>query len=91
MAYYYISAGYKIDFIGSDSAGCGAVPNFDPDNAGFGGYTTSQILNLIKTGHDRLGDAVTDGPYLNYYTPDIILLHIGTNGLIQQPPILKIY
>ena len=75
------TAGYKIDFIGSDSAGYGAVPKFDPDNAGFPGYTKSQILNLITTGKDRLGSAVTDGPYLNYYTPDIILLHIGTNNL----------
>ncbi len=75
------TAGYKIDFIGSDSAGYGAVPEFDSDNAGFPGYTTLQILNLIKTGNDRLGNAITDGPYLNYYTPDIILLHIGTNNL----------
>lgn len=75
------TAGYKIDFIGSDSAGYGAVPKFDPDNAGFPGYSTLQILNLIKTGYGRHGNAVTDGPYLNYFTPDIILLHIGTNDL----------
>jgi lysophospholipase L1-like esterase len=75
------TAGYKIDFIGNDSAGYGAEPKFDPNNAGYGGYTTAQILNLIKTGYDRNGNVVTNGPYLNYYTPDIILLHIGTNGL----------
>lgn len=75
------TAGYKVDFIGSDSAGYGAVPKFDPDNAGFSGYNTSQILNLIKTGYDWTGNVVTEGPYLNYYTPDIILLHTGTNGL----------
>jgi lysophospholipase L1-like esterase len=75
------TAGYMIDFIGSDSAGYGAVPKFDPDNAGFGGYSTKQLYNLILTGYDRNGNKITDGPYLNFYTPDIILLHIGTNGL----------
>lgn len=74
-------SGYKVDFIGSNRYGCDATPAFDCDNAGFGGYTTSEILNLIKTGYGKNGDVVTDGPYLNYYTPDIILLHIGTNGL----------
>ncbi len=73
------SSGYMIDFIGSDSSGYGAIPKFDPNNAGFGGYTTAQILNLIKTGYDRDGNMITDGPYFNYYSPDIILLHIGTN------------
>ncbi len=73
------SAGYLVDFIGSDSAGYGAVPKFDPNNAGFGGYTTKQLSNLIITGYDRDGNPITDGPYLNTYTPDIILLHIGTN------------
>ncbi|MEJ2615100.1 MAG: T9SS type A sorting domain-containing protein [Ignavibacteriaceae bacterium] len=74
-------SGYKVDFIGSNRYGCEATPAFDCDNAGFGGYTTSQILNLIKTGYDNNNNKVTNGPYLNYYTPDIILLHIGTNGL----------
>ena len=75
------SAGYLVDFIGSDSAGYGAVPKFDPNNAGFGGYSTEQLLNLIVTGYDRDGNLITDGPYLKTYTPDIILLHIGTNGI----------
>ncbi len=75
------TAGYKIDFIGSDSAGYGAVPKFDSQNAGFPGYTTEQVLNLIKTGYDIHGNQVTAGPYLNYFSPDIILLHLGTNGL----------
>ena len=73
------SAGYMIDFIGNDSSGYGAVPKFDPDNAGYGGYNTEELLNLIKTGYDNNGIEITDGPYFNYYRPDIILLHIGTN------------
>ena len=69
------------DFVGSESFGYGAVPKFDPDDAGFGGYTAQQLLHLIMTGVDRNGSIVTPGPYLNYYHPNIILLHIGTNGL----------
>lgn len=75
------SGNYPVDFIGSDSSGYGAVPKFDPDNAGFGGYTTHQLLNLIMTGVDIDGHKVTPGPYLNYYHPNVILLHIGTNYL----------
>ena len=75
------SAGYNIDFVGSDSSGHTAIPRFDPDNAGFGGYSAKQLLHLIKTGYDVSGSQVTPGPYLNYYPADIILLHIGTNEL----------
>ncbi len=75
------SDNYQTDFVGSESFGYGVIPKFDPDNAGFGGYSTNQILHLIKTGYDRDGNAVTPGPYLNYYPADIILLHVGTNGL----------
>jgi lysophospholipase L1-like esterase len=72
---------YSIDFIGSDSAGYAAIPKYDADNAGFGGYSIKQILNLIKTGRDIYGNRITNGPYFNTYTPDIVLLHIGTNDL----------
>ena len=69
------------DFIGSQSYGYAATPKFDPDDAGFGGYTTRELLHLIMTGIDRNGYTITPGPYLNYYHPNIILLHIGTIGL----------
>ena len=45
------SAGYHVDFIGSDSAGYAAVPKYDAGNAGFGGYSIKQLSNLIKTGY----------------------------------------
>lgn len=72
---------FNIDFIGSDSAGFGAVPHFDSDNAGFGGFTINRLTELIKNGYDYpTGNVVTTGPYFNTYSPNIILLHIGTNG-----------
>ncbi|MEJ2617877.1 MAG: T9SS type A sorting domain-containing protein, partial [Ignavibacteriaceae bacterium] len=66
---------------GSQNYGYAAAPEFDPDDAGFGGYTTQELLHLIITGIDRNGNKITTGPYLNYYHPNIILLHTGTNGL----------
>lgn len=75
------SGGYNVDFVGSDSSGYGVVPKFDPDNAGFGGYTTKQLLHLLKTGFGVKNKMITPGPYLNYYPADIIVLHIGTNQL----------
>ncbi len=73
------SDGYPVDFVGSESAGYAAYPKYDFNNAGFGGYTKKQILNLIKNGYDAHGNVITPGPYLNYYPANIIILHIGTN------------
>ncbi len=36
------AAGYNVDFVGSQVAG-EAVPNFDPDNEGHGGWRDDQI------------------------------------------------
>jgi len=59
-------AGYWVDFVGSRNAGADIVPEFDPDNEGYPGETSEYIANII---YDKL--------LLN--TPDIILLHIGSN------------
>lgn len=75
------SNGYDVDFVGSNSFGYSSSPEFDPDNAGFGGYSAKQILHLLKTGYGAKGRLITPGPYLNYFPADIILLHIGTNEL----------
>lgn len=80
-------AGVDFSFIGSEYAGSNF---FAPDtsnaaNAGFPGITTAQLLSLLQTGILNMPqysviDTITDGPYLETYIPDIILLHIGTNG-----------
>jgi len=75
------SNNYPVDFVGSDTAGYAAQPEYDYNNVGFGGYSIEQISQLIKTGYDRDGNIITPGPYLNYYPADIILLHIGTNSV----------
>jgi lysophospholipase L1-like esterase len=75
------SNGYNVNFVGSDSLGYCAKPKFDPDNGGFGGYSSKQLLHLLESGYGSNGQVITPGPYLNYYPADVILLHIGTNDL----------
>ena len=79
---------YWFDFVGSQRAGYDVNPEFDPDNAGFPGISPSQMITLLQdsvnTAHGA--DIVTAGgtrgtSYLDDYTVDMILLHIGTNGL----------
>ena len=74
-----IAAGYDVGFVGSQTAG-GAVSDFDPNHEGHGGWTADEIVN---------GNGITEegklGEWLADYQPDIVLLHIGTNGLSPNP------
>jgi len=60
------TAGYDVDFVGSRTNGSAVSPSFDGNNEGYTAYTTYQIRDLI---YNRLQST----------SPDIILLHIGTN------------
>jgi len=62
------NAGYVIDFVGSQAEGDLAIPAFDTDHEGHSGYSDTQVI-------DNLDNWLTTNP------PDVILLHIGTNGL----------
>ena len=84
--------GYSFDFVGSETSGTPTVT--DGDNAGFPGVTASQLESLLNTGvldqapsspgglagHSN-GDIITAGFYLDAFSPDAILLHIGTNDV----------
>ncbi|MCB9207152.1 MAG: T9SS type A sorting domain-containing protein [Ignavibacteriales bacterium] len=76
--------GINFDFIGSEHSGGNYIPTGYDDNAGFPGIKDSELANLLKTGWrvqlPAYNQQITNGPYLETYTPDIILLHIGTNG-----------
>jgi len=68
------NAGYAVDFIGSETLNYyGPAPNqdFDLDHEGHSGWRADQIV-------DR-GLAA----WLQDYTPDVVLLHIGTNDLTR--------
>jgi len=60
--------GYNVDFVGDRSRGHG---NFDNDHAGVSGERIDQVSDRI------------DG-LLNTYQPDIVLLMIGTNDILQN-------
>jgi PKD repeat protein len=77
---YLKTGGYDVDFVGSTTYPTFSSFSFDQDHDGHGGYTTGMELN---------GDPSDDpegklSNWLNLYTPDIVLLHIGTNDVIHQ-------
>lgn len=61
-------AGYRVNFVGGEQSGSTAQPSFDIDHEGHSGYTPGQIASGIAA-------------WLAANLPDVILLHIGTNGL----------
>jgi hypothetical protein len=63
--------GYNIDFVGSLISGESVSPPFDCDHEGWGGIRAYQVADEIYE-------------WLDANPPDIVLLHIGTNG-IQNP------
>ncbi|MCA9921925.1 MAG: hypothetical protein KC421_06130 [Anaerolineales bacterium] len=67
-------AGYNVDFIGSEvnnSGGPAPDQDFDLDHEGHAGWRADQIVdNGLAT-------------WLESYTPDIVLLHIGSNDLTR--------
>ena len=62
------SGGYYVDFVGSVIAGQDVLPAFDPDNDGYPGIRDDQIALMAYE-------------LLTETTPDMVLLHIGTNGV----------
>jgi len=71
-------AGYDVDFIGSQS-GVTLNNDFDLDHEGHGGWRADQLINGRSTQPER--GKLSD--WLATYTPDVVLLHIGTNDFGQ--------
>ena len=67
------NGGYDVDFVGSTTEPNFQKVVFDQDHDGYSGYTTELLANDM----DRI---------LMSYTPDIVLLYIGTNDVLQQVP-----
>jgi lysophospholipase L1-like esterase len=81
-----IAGAYNVDFVGYQSHGYAFDPPFDSDHAGYGGIRDDQIAHLLDTGYNqKTGHQDTPGPYLETYPADVVLLHIGTNGLDASP------
>lgn len=64
--------GYDIDFVGNVTAGQDALPTFDPHNQGHPGWRDDEIADSVYS-------------WLQQNPPEIIILHIGTNGLNPDP------
>ena len=79
-----INSGYNFVFSGSEHSGWNYLPQNYDANAGFPGIKDNELAYLLETGIKKMPgtvtDTITDGPYLDTYPADIILLHIGTNG-----------
>jgi len=67
------NAKYDVDFVGTRHNGSAISPSFDGDNEGETGLTTHQIASFIYS-------------KLQATSPDIILLHIGTNDSMSYAP-----
>ncbi len=76
------SAGYNFDFVGSQSSGTShsSNPNFDADHEGHPGWFAGPPSPDIYGNHN-IADSLYR--YLNLNSPDIILLHIGTNDISE--------
>jgi hypothetical protein len=61
-------AGHQVEFVGTLSAGGSATPAFDPRHEGHGGWRDDQVAANIFA-------------WLTANPAEIVLLHIGTNGL----------
>ncbi len=71
-------AGYEFDFVGSMNENYGGVPSypdssFDRDHEGHWGWRVDEIIAQIPN-------------WLNGYTPDVVLMHLGTNDAFQSQP-----
>lgn len=70
---------YEVDFVGSLNDGSQVFGDADlADHEGHGGWRDDEIVNG-RPGYGKLAD------WLPAEQPDIVLLHIGTNGLDPSP------
>ncbi|MER2997777.1 Ig-like domain-containing protein, partial [Pontibacter populi] len=76
------------DFVGSEQSGSKYLT--DLDHAGMGGARNEDIITLLRNGfYSRYYDGKhmgmdNAGNYLQAFTPDVILLHIGTNDISRE-------
>jgi gliding motility-associated-like protein len=72
----------RFTYVGSERSGSDFLAN--DHNAGFSAARTNDILDLLRTSsyRNQVGETVSrgTGTYLDKYNPDIVLLHLGTNG-----------
>ena len=68
------SSGFDVDFVGRQTSHHGGPPpnqDFDMDHEGHWGWRTDEVL-------DRVGE------WAHAETPDVVLIHLGTNDVLQS-------
>lgn len=72
----------RFTYVGSERSGSKFLAN--DHNAGFSAARTNDILDLLRTSsyRNQAENLVSrgTGTYLDKYHPDVVLLHLGTNG-----------
>src|SRR4051812_31338835 len=68
-----VDAGFAVDFVGSIPEG--DIP--DPDHEGHGGHTALKLIHDPDTNKGVF-------QWLRDASPDVVLLHIGTNNVILK-------
>ncbi len=77
----------NIDFVGpngSDQATFnyhGETVSYDNNHAGYNGYSIQNVSNIFVS-LNGIKEALQEGNYMEQYSPDIILLEIGTNDIL---------
>ena len=72
--------GFNVDFVGTESNGS-TYPFNDPEHEGHNGFTDAEIAdNIYNDGGEN---------WLSQNPPNIVLLHIGTNHLDDDPTEVK--
>jgi Putative Ig domain/GDSL-like Lipase/Acylhydrolase len=76
-----VGAGYNVDFVGSLTNG-DFYAGFDAKHEGHAGYTAGQVAtNIYNNGGEN---------WISANPPEIILLHIGTNGLTSTSNVANV-
>ncbi|PKV75182.1 Ig-like domain-containing protein [Pontibacter ramchanderi] len=78
-----MGASARFTYVGSERSGSAFLTN--DQHAGFSGSRTGDIVSLLRTGsyRNQANELVTSGAsglYLDRFNPDVVLLHLGTNG-----------
>ncbi|MGB5547471.1 MAG: SGNH/GDSL hydrolase family protein, partial [Polyangiales bacterium] len=69
-----VQLGYNVDFVGSEQYNHGGPnpnPDFDLDHEGHYGWRADELASSL-------------GSWLSNYTPDVALMHVGTNDAFQN-------
>ena len=78
--------GYDVDYVGTlrtNYGGDNPAQDFDQDHEGHWGWRADQVLNGIP-GQKKLSD------FLQHTSPDIVLMHLGSNDIFQGESIDQI-